>query len=161
MRWSIQELFKALKLYRSHNIWRWFIELPYRWIRRTGVILRWLFKGYTISFVADSHMFLAEIIVDRLKLFKKHCLLSYPHEFESVERWRDTIDLMIVKWENLLNETYMAEGFNQITQDLESLIFRQITVAETQILNVATSKQLKNNKEALSLFTRYFEHLWH
>lgn len=80
---------------------------------------------------------LAKYILPRLIRFKDINDMSYPHDFESHEQWRKTIDKMIYAFEYVIKSNY------EVYTDLEE-----------------ERKRAEKYREGMLLFAEYFMDLW-
>lgn len=103
MRWSFEELFRAIGIYRQKS-WRMKLKMfPYYVIRIIKIVFHWLFKGYCKETQFSLDYELLYIIRLRLKLFKKQNVNSHPSTFNSIEDWHAELQNMINKLDYLIS----------------------------------------------------------
>lgn len=167
MRWSIEELFMAFGLYKSHGFWRWLIEIPSRIYRKTVVFFKWLFTGYTDVSIWDLRMFLIETVIFRLGKFIDNVDKSYPYEFENHKKWIETLKELRKSFIYMKNEKFITE-FSDTINWSELLFFDKdkgtylnpLSDDEKERMNEAYKKQTENDTKALKLLIKYFNDLW-
>lgn len=166
MRWSIEELRIAFKLYRSFGFWNWFKELPKRVYRRTKVFLKWLFTGYTDVSLWDLGSFLEDIIIFRLGKFIKNKGMSYPTEFNNSEEWLNTLKEMRQAFINKRDNTFVSEAVEsmgttrELLEDDVGFYLRPLEDGDLKHFEEACKKQEENNIKALDMLKKYINNLW-
>lgn len=113
MRWSFEELFRAIRIYRQ-STWRMKIKLfPFFVVRVIKIVFHWLFKGYCRETQYSLDHELLYIINFRLKVFKKQNTNSFPERFGDMESWHVEIQNMINKTDYLLKHLYSLSGSSE------------------------------------------------
>ena len=95
MRWSLEELRTAIRLYRKHTFLKRLVYFPIYFIKGIRIFFFWLFKGYCKQSFYSLDIELLDMLSIRLKLFKKYNKHSYPTRFSSIEEWHKELQLLI------------------------------------------------------------------
>lgn len=96
-----------------------------------------LTRGYSDEELWNLDSTICKWILPRLKSFKKQTI-GYPHDFNDIEEWKETIQKMIDAF-----EIYS-------TDDLPDYAFSTSSIEE----------EGKRMKEGFELFSKYFRNLW-
>ena len=75
MRWSFEELFFTLRLYKESNFWLWIKHFPKNFWKRFKAIMFWLAFGYTMESIKKTNQFL-----DKLKNMYPNISVIYNNE---------------------------------------------------------------------------------
>lgn len=145
MRWSFEELFKAWKIRNAYTFKEFILDFfPRNW-RKTGTFFHWLFKGYTKESLWNLDETFDQIILQRLKQFRKMERAGFPNEFNSQEEWNRKLDELIQRFDDrsaALNRLFSLNEFTQ--EELHELI----------------AQQEEKNKKTIKLFAKYYDNLW-
>lgn len=95
MRWSLEELRNAIRLYRKPTFLKRLVYFPLYFIKGIRIFFFWLFNGYCKQSFYSLDRELLDILSIRLKLFKKYNKQSYPTRFSSIEEWHKELQLLI------------------------------------------------------------------
>lgn len=168
MRWSIEELLWALKIYKEYRFLTWLKRLPRNTYRRTKLFFKWVFTGRTDQVLWNLDTYLETVIISKLKDFRKQNLSGYSCDLESMQDWLNVIDEMIDTWEKMHSEYYinLIEEVPSVTKDImikgisvKSVSFPR-TEEQMQNFHELVKKQNENDLRALELFSKYFHALW-
>lgn len=146
MRWSIEELFVYWKVYQQKHFISWFKYFFKNTWCRFKLVIHWIFKGYCYQSMWDLDMYLAKIILFRLKKFLKSSRIGHPLIIGDDGNIREDSE---DAWENILKT--MIDKF-------EKMVTRSIDMDNS--LENAPLLQYKNDCEALELFKEHFRYLW-
>ena len=120
MRWSIEELIYSIKIVSNHGFPFLFrLKNIFRSIWKSiKVITKWIFKGYCNPAIWDLDEYLITVIIQRLRMFKKMNVNSYPAGLKDDIEWCYVIDRLAcnqsmteLQWNCLLN-TLETSGIN-------------------------------------------------
>lgn len=145
MRWSVEELIKSLKAASGKGMrLKYRIRYFFRTLsQQLNILFVWIFKGYCHVSIYNLDSYLSEVIVQRLKLFKKINIYSAPCNFDTWEEWEAILDRLINGFDSWKTESIYTEAKSNGLDSAEAM-----------------KKQNEYNEETLRLFTEYFGHLW-
>lgn len=171
MRWSIEELGRGIELASNRGS-----RLSYRVlhsfssaIRITKVIAKWVISGYCWSSIWNLDKYMEDLIIQRLKLFKKMKKSGYPYELNNEQEWYNVIDEMILLWERKKNEFFTSQinyGNTRKEENVDilelkaNLTYVERSPEEQKEVDRLLEEQRLNDSKALEMFTRYFNDLW-
>ena len=123
-------------------------------------------------------LYLAKIIRDGLKQFKKMERYSYPPEFSNPEDWENALDKMINAFDIIESSTFFEKNSPMMKYLIENPcitedIINNVTESNSNELKledipkeieeadkIYRKKTEKIITEGLELFSRYFRHIW-
>lgn len=170
MRWSLEELGRGIELASNKGC-----RLSYRVLhsfssakRIAKVIGKWIVSGYCWSSIWNLDRYMEDLIIQRLKLFKKMKKSGHPCEFNNEQEWFDVIDEMINLWERKKNNFFIEQinfGEKKETEEYilgfeASFISFERSPEEQKEMERLLEEQKLNNTKALEMFAKYFDDLW-
>jgi len=166
MRWSLQELFRAISYqFGFFSYWRFWRIFGILW-RSLKAIVHWIFYGYCqeITWNLDEH--LIDILIDRLTIFKKSPRMGYPCDLNSQEEFNVILERIIEGFKIMRDETFgndyekVEPIYNQDAETGLTTVEFNMTEEQKQQIRDAWQKQKKHDEETLQLFIKYFRDLW-
>ena len=145
MRWSIEELIYSIKIVSNHGFPFLFrLKNIFRSIWRSiKVITKWVFKGYCNPAIWDLDEYLITVITQRLRMFKKMNVNSYPAGLKDDTDWRDVLNRLIHGFEVMKSESIYLEVLYK-EEDPEA----------------AYRLQSEYDSTTMELFVKYLRDLW-
>lgn len=145
MRWSIEELIYSIKIVSNHGFPFLFrLKNIFRSIWRSiKVITKWIFKGYCNPALWDLDEYLITVIIQRLKMFKKLTMHSYPADLKDDVEWRDVLNRLIHGFEVMKSESIYLE-----------VLYKEEDPEEAYRL------QSEYDRTTMELFVKYFRDFW-
>lgn len=168
MKWSIEELFKGLALYREKGFWNWFVHFPRNTWERIKVLTFWIFKGYVKSSVEELDYFLLDILIYRLELFSKLKRHGRPQGFNSDEEWDQHLELLVSMFKCKQGDCYISlrpklephfTDVEVLGKTLRGMSFKP-TEEQRILIDSLNEKQETNNREVFEMFAKIFDSLW-
>jgi len=169
MRWSVEELIYGLKIAsnREYKLKYRIINFPAAIWRMVKVFFKWLFTGYCWATIWSLDYYFMEVIIQRLKMFKKMNKNGYPANFKNEEEWEKIIDRLIHGFEVMKSEEYgldyeQVEPTFEPSKDFKDCITMTIdrTPEQEAEMRAAWKKQEDYDEETMDLFIKYFRNLW-
>lgn len=145
MRWSIEELIYSIKIVSNHGFPFLFrLKNIFRSIWRSiKVITKWIFKGYCNPAIWDLDEYLITVIIQRLRMFKKMNVNSYPAGLEDDMEWCYVLDRLIHGFEVMKSESIYLE-----------VLYKEKDPEEAYRL------QSEYDRTTVELFVKHLRDLW-
>lgn len=169
MRWSIEELIKYWRYYSERNIYYWFRNFFHNRKRRFKLFWHWVFTGYCHESMWSLDDYFSEVILFRLKKFRKMSKIGYPANMSGKEECEEELNTLIEKFEILINRSIEDKvvldkaGFHKEIE-VNGIKVMAWTSSQTEEESKKTMElfaaQAKNDEEALELFKNLYFHLW-
>lgn len=166
MRWSFEELFFTLRLYKESNFWLWIKHFPKNFWKRFKAIMFWLSFGYTMESIKRTNEFLDFVILERMKFFRNVEKTKYPSNVSSVREWEEVIDETIELFERMVDNYYidipedkLEPKYTDLGNDQFQVEFN-FTEEEQKEYGGMLEIQRDNDIKALGMFATFYQHFW-
>jgi len=168
MRWSIEELFYAIKIVSGSGMsftWRLIHIFKSTW-RIITTIIKWIFTGYCSASLWNLDNYLITVIIQRLKMFRKAKRVGYPAEFNGKDEWNNILDQMIDGFEIMRDQSISDKAFdiidktNTSAKDIVLDIPSRLSDEERAQIIKAEKEQHISDMLTLRLFVKYLKNLW-
>lgn len=168
MRWSIEELLKAIRAESPDGFWDKIIRFPITLYKSIKVFFFWVFNGYCRISLMDADETIVYDILLRMKQFRKEKREGHPYpQFSNMEEWNDFIDNLIKRFEDILynepacdvRDLTPGEKINHKSEFISSM---DSLLGGPVVINMEKHDDwVKRRKETLDLFIKNIDTFWH